>query len=148
MAAEELEGAKLRRRALHHAMIELEERVMAASSAPGWAERLDQSLRTLRDALEQHIIEVERPGGIIAKALEAAPWLESQAEPLRGEHVELVEALDGVADLAEGIDVEDRESMRAVRQGVLDLDRRLSWHRQRGADLVYDAYDYDIGGMG
>ncbi len=94
------------------------------------------------------IEEVERPNGIIAGALDAAPWLESHAEPLRTEHVTLASALDAIADLVDGLDIEDREAMRELRQASLDLIRQLSWHRQRGADLVYDAYDYDIGGMG
>ena len=148
MGGEALEAAKVRRKALHEAMIDFEARVMAASGAPGWAERLDRGLTTLREALDDHIVEVEKPNGIIARALDAAPWLESHAEPLRAEHVELLASLDAVADLAEEIDVEDRETMRDLRHASLDLVRHLSWHRQRGADLVYDAYDYDIGGMG
>ena len=148
MGGEALEAAKVRRKALHEAMIEFEARVMAASGAPGWAERLGQGLDALRSALNDHLVEVEKPEGLIARALDAAPWLESHAEPLRMEHTELLASLDAVADLADEIDIEDRETMRDLRHAALDLVRHLSWHRQRGADLVYDAYDYDIGGMG
>lgn len=34
----------------------------------------------------------------------------------------------------------------AAREAALDLLGLLSRHRHRGADFVYDAYDFDIGG--
>jgi hypothetical protein len=37
-------------------------------------------------------------------------------------------------------------ALRELRTWASDLLRELSRHRQRGADLVYEAYETDIGG--
>ena len=35
-----------------------------------------------------------------------------------------------------------------MREIVLEVTKLLYRHRQRGSDLVYEAYDFDIGGVG
>jgi hypothetical protein len=40
----------------------------------------------------------------------------------------------------------DSAEPQALRDGLTDLLAELVRHRQRGADLVYEAYSVDIGG--
>jgi len=39
-----------------------------------------------------------------------------------------------------------REDIEAVRALGTDVVADISRHRQRGADLIYEAYEHDIGG--
>ena len=38
------------------------------------------------------------------------------------------------------------DMVEAIRESLVDVLRSISRHRQRGADLVYEAYHVDIGG--
>ena len=123
-------------------MIELETVVAGPSASEGWLGRVYESLDDLLEALQAHIDEVEGPDGLLAQIIDEEPRLSAETDEFRREHVELLEACErtrkailGARLVADGA---------RVRRTVTSLLGRLTAHRQRGSDLVYDAYNVDI----
>ena len=126
-------------------------RVEDALSSPiaqggAWRTRVAVALTELSRDFEDHIHLTERPGGIYDSAKSAAPRLAATAERLVGEHVGLQEAI--AACLEAYITGPDDADLATLREGATGLVGQLVRHRQRGGDLVYEAYDVDIGGQG
>jgi len=143
-----IQVARRKRKALHEAMVEFEAVLTSPSGAPSWVEDLDLHLGALELALNDHIGEVESDDGIIAQILQDAPRLASHAEDLYADHRLLTVEVGKVGDLIRSFGSErDADAVRTLRKAALDLIQQLSHHRQRGSDLVYDAYDLDIGGQ-
>jgi phage shock protein A len=145
---EAVEAARRQREALRKAMIELETAVASASRAPSWIEGLENRLERLQTALNDHISEVESTEGLITQVLENAPRLSNHVEILHADHRRLVLQARQALELLHSFGGEpDTDGVAALRDAVLELLGQLSRHRQRGVDLVYDAYDVDIGGQ-
>jgi hypothetical protein len=136
-----IEGVMHRRAGLHHILIELETAIAAA--APGreeaWAEQVATALDRLTAAFNEHIDQTEGPNGLFDQVRRRAPRLDAHCRRLTGEHVAIV------ADLAAAIASLEQGSAHA-RETVLQLLAKLARHRQGGADLVYEAYEVDLGG--
>ena len=144
-----IQMARRKRRALHETMIEFEAVLTLPRGAPSWVEDLARHLRALELALDDHIREVESDQGIIAQILQAVPRLASHAEDLYADHRRLTIEFVEVGDLIRSFDPDgDGDAVRALREAALELIQQLSRHRQRGSDLVYEAYCLDIGGPG
>ncbi len=136
-----LDAAMERRVELKQALSQVEIAVSSPASNPNWRDHLVHRLDQLRVALDQHIEEVEGDEGLLAGLVVDAPRLANQIEKLQHEHPMLSELLDEtVAHLKEGVGTDE------IRDEVLRLLFDLVRHRQRGADLVYEAYGVDIGG--
>lgn len=133
---------------MREAMIELETAVASPSSAPSWVVGLERRMERLQAALSHHSSEVESAEGIIAQILEHAPRFTSHAESLYADHRRLAVQAGQVLELLHGIGREpDTGGVAALRDAVLELLGELNRHRQQGVDLVYDAYNVDIGGQ-
>ena len=131
-----------RRRTLSEAMAGLESAVASASGAYWWRERVEDALADLSDALEAHVKEVEAPSGLLAEILDEAPRLASQVETMKSEHEELKEGVTTLFRTVTGLpDGTDKDKIRRKTTSLLG---RLTVHRQRGADLIFDAYNVDI----
>lgn len=123
------------------ATIQAFEQALASPAAdPRWRELVEERLGSLREAFGEHIVLTEGPNGLYAEILEHAPRLARRVEMLIRDHGVLLAAIDF---LAQRLPVSDPERLR---RRASDLLRQLSRHRQRGADLVYEAYATDIGG--
>jgi prophage DNA circulation protein len=132
-----------RRRALNDTMAELESAVAAASGAYWWRERVEDALASLGDALEAHIKEVEAPDGLLHQIVDEAPRLSGAVEQMRTDHRTLQ---DSVARLWSTVSAPaDSDGITEIRRRVTVLLGRLTVHRQQGSDLIYDAYNIDIG---
>jgi hypothetical protein len=112
------------------------------TSDPHWRERVRERLDPLRAAVAEHVVVTEGPDGLYAELLDHAPRLARGVHTLVGEHAVLVTAVD---TLKARLD-EQTIAVEQVRGWASDLLRELHRHRQRGADLVYEAYAADIGG--
>ncbi|MEX2279317.1 MAG: hypothetical protein WEA76_04425 [Acidimicrobiia bacterium] len=129
-----------RRDALRVAMHSLETTVAGPASAMGWREAVAAALAAIREALEAHISLVERPSGLLEEILEIAPRLAYATEEIEAEHIDILRLLSRAADL-----VDQGGQSRDIRRSAMSLLAALAIHRQRGSDLIYEAYSVDLG---
>ena len=130
-----------RQRARLLATIERVDHALAAPTGePGWRGGVMTRLAALREAFAEHITLTEGHDGLYAELLGHQPRLAHGVEVLVRDHSRLRHALDAVWVRAPGARPQE------LRAWAGDLLRDLYRHRQRGADLVYEAYQTDIGG--
>lgn len=123
--------------------IDLFERVLVEPApAETLRGRLGAGLQALRRSFVDHVVVTEGPDGLYAELLDHAPRLAPGVGVLVNEHARVVAAIDALAGRVRAPDA-DLDELRHRSGRLL---RRLCRHRQRGADLVYEAYDTDIGG--
>jgi hypothetical protein len=119
-----------------------------AAPAPGrqarWAERVNVALVELSADFREHIDMTEGPDGLYRELLRTAPRLSGAVERLTAEHALITDLVDNL--LACVSEPEVNEDVDRVRDRGTALLGRLVRHRQRGSDLIYEAYQADIGG--
>ena len=138
--SEALEAARERRMELKQAMSALEVAAAGAAGDPSWSDALRSALTDMRDAFDAHVDEVEATDGLLAEVMADSPRLSSRVARLRNEHPTLSGQIDACLARLDGPDPSE------IRSEVLDLLIALARHRHAGSDLVYEAYNVDIGG--
>jgi hypothetical protein len=142
---EDLEGIRRRRAELRDSMSALESAL--AAPAPGrltrWTERVRAALMELSADFREHVAIAEAPDGINTRAVRSQPRLAKAAQRLNNEHVELAALINR---LLNELDPPDDTPAEQLRDGLTRLLGRLVRHRQRGSDLLYEAWAVDIGG--
>jgi hypothetical protein len=137
-----LAAARRHREELLEAIHQFERALAVPARNPTWHARVTDRLAALRHSVTEHVVVTEGPDGLYGELLDHAPRLCRGVDMLVREHAALVAAVDALsvrlADPAVAVEL--------ARGWASDLLRELSRHRQRGADLVYEAYDTDIGG--
>jgi len=143
-----LEAARVRRSELHRALLDLE--LALAGAARGrvgaWVDSVRATLVRVRETFAAHVEATEGADGLYQEVLTLAPRLSGAVNRLQREHGDIASALDEVDSRLDDpmSDVDVRvESIRDAGVRLLGL---LVRHRQRGADLIYEAYDVEIGG--
>jgi hypothetical protein len=139
------------REGLRQAMVALEE----AAAQPGagrpeaWAGDVAAALYQVSAALHEHLEVTEGDDGLFADIRAPAPRLAHAIDRLRKDHAQLSEAVaETRAELAV-VPPESSEAWLDARRGqVTELLMALSRHRQRGADLTYDAFSAELGDAG
>jgi DUF438 domain-containing protein len=145
--ASPLSRAKLRREALAEAADALDDAVTRpAGDAVAWKQAVDSAVTAIDRALDAHIDEVEGPNGLYHEIIERSPRLVHHVEVLEREHVALRADVAKLAHLLEGPDGPNQ--IAQLREEAVRLLGDISRHRHRGADLIFDSYDFDIGGEG
>lgn len=134
-----------RRRRLRSAMDRLEWECARPMGSGRWLFQVEAALRDLRAALADHVAETEAADGLLAEVLEIAPRLGAAVKAARSEHVSLLRSVDRL--LLETSDPAG-VTIAALRRHAIMLLGQLTQHRQRGADLLYEAYAVDIGSAG
>jgi hypothetical protein len=141
-----LEELRRRRGELRESLdaLELALSAPAAVDRAGWVRRVHEALGGLAQDFEHHIELTEGADGLYQELLAASPRLSEAVSRLTAEHSAIRKQLD---DLLVRVDsAGDLEHVTVVRDLGTDLLGSLIRHRQRGADLVYEAYEFDIGG--
>ena len=146
-----LEAARRRRQTLHDALVHLEQAISspAAGRIPQWSAAVTKEMVSLRDAFDQHVIVTEKPGGLYEEIMERAPRLAGTLRRLHDEHPTVTQQIGTVLERLEAGEVSDGDPTWPVERARDDLQRllgRIVRHRQAGADLVWEAYNVDIGG--
>ena len=147
--APELDDLRLRRAGLKAALSGLELNLAApAGNRQAWVEGVRDGLRALHEVWTRHIVETEAPGAFLDELVEEAPRLATPASRLRREHNEILAAIVRGEKRLEAPGTGDDYDVWVdiVRTELTAVLVALAKHRQRGADLVYEAYDVDIGG--
>jgi len=141
LASAALAAASERRDQLKFAVSSLERAAAAPSGMPTWPAYVRSELERLSDALDHHVSAVEAPDGLLAEMLQTAPRLAPRIDRVRDEHPALRTMVDDTIALADsGAEPDD------VRAAIVETLIAVVRHRQHGADLVFDAYNVDIGG--
>lgn len=139
---------ELRRRRAE--LLESMRAVEQALSAPGpgreerWAERVHVSLVELAADVGEHVRRTEGPDGLYREILKSAPRLSGAVARLTREHVVIKDEVDDLLAVAGEPGIDDY--VDRVRELGTALLARLLRHRQHGSDLIYEAYQAEIGG--
>lgn len=144
--ARELEAVQQRRAELQHTLEALDRCLSApALDDPAlWAARMRDAVRRLASDFALHVQVTEGPGGLHQAILSGDLRLTNQVAALGAEHAVIA---DGVAQLqSRARAAVTAADVRELREQGSALLVRLRRHRQRGADLVYEAYHADLGG--
>jgi Hemerythrin HHE cation binding domain len=141
-----LDLVRLRRAELREAMNRVEKAL--AAPAPGradaWTDEVAAALQQLRGDFGEHVAIAEGPDGLHVDVLGTAPRLHNAIKRLTAEHAQIWQDLDAIGTRIKGVaSAADVNDVRALTTSLL---ARLARHRQRGADLVFEAYQVDIGG--
>ncbi len=130
---------------LYVAILGLENAVSAPSKGRivDWAHRVTDHVEQLRAAFKNHVAITENAGGLFDDIMDQAPRLAHAIAELRLDHKSLRSLLDDAEPSIQ--DVHDDTGVEKTRASVLDLIRDLLEHRHRGSELVYDAYNVDLG---
>lgn len=137
------------RAGLRVTMTEVEEAASAAlvGRPEQWRAALAEHVDDLRTAWASHVSGTEGPGGLWEQIRNDAPRLQGALRRLGREHAALAAEVEALSrSLA---DAGDDESLLAkAREQANALLAKLTRHRQRGADLIFEAYEHDVGGNG
>jgi hypothetical protein len=135
------------RRGVRRASIDLEE-VLArpiGQEAGNWYRDVAVHVHSLVEAFRHHVEQSEGSEGLLPQIVEAEPRLVNAVEVAKREHRAL---LDGMSRLEAVIGLFQGADEQAVRRDSLRLLHDLAAHRQRGSDLIYEAYLVDVEGGG
>jgi len=141
-----LDEVRRRRAELRDAIGRLE--AALASPSPGRIDQWRQNVRIRLDQLsadfDEHIAATEGPDGVYSDVVSSAPRLARAVDQLRHDHEAILKQIDHCTGLVGSVEVDD--DIQDLRDSATDLMFRLVRHRQRGSDLMWDAYASDIGG--
>lgn len=112
---------------------------------PLWRRRVRAALTELAHDLRDHVALTEAEGGLYADIGSTAPRLAHAVDRQTEEHRWFLAEVERL--LTERDDgLTDESALAAHREAATSLVGRLVRHRQRGSDLIYEAYAVDIGG--
>jgi len=144
----ELDAVRARRAELRETLNLLE----AALAAPArgremiWGEAVHATLAMIADDFGAHVEVTEGPGGLHQAIIAGDIRLANAVDALTDEHGQIAEEIaELVADSSAPVAPNDMDD---VRERATKLLGHLVRHRQRGADLIYEAYATDVGGTG
>jgi hypothetical protein len=144
-----LEETARRRADLHQALIGVERAISgpAAGREADWAKEVIGQLEDLYRTILEHIEVTERPGGLYEEIAGRAPRLSGKIERLREEHPFMRDATAETIERLRETGVGEAWPLDEARDDLQRLLGRIVRHRQLGADLVWEAYNLDIGGI-
>jgi len=144
-----LDDVRLRRAGLKAALSGLELALAApAANRVDWVTHVREALGVVHEVWTRHVIETEAPGAFLDELVTESPRLSTPASRLRREHSEILDTITRAEEKLAHPPVDDVYVAWADDQRIelTALLAALARHRQRGADLVYEAYAVDLGG--
>jgi hypothetical protein len=144
-----LQEAAKRRRTLHEALVALEFAISspAAGRIPEWTAQVTKEITSVRDAWDQHVDGTEKPEGLYEEIVSISPRLAGTVDRLRGEHPEITAAVGEMLARLEQVEIGGLPwPLDDARDDLQRFMGKVIRHRQKGADLVWEAYNVDIGG--
>jgi len=144
-----LSEARERRRTLHQTLVELEQAISSPGSGriPSWTGAVRTQMDAVCVAFEQHVEVTEKPDGLYDEIEQRAPRLAGNVERLRDEHPAIGERITELTKRLGHAEIGGTEwPLDEARDDLQRFIGVLIRHRQKGADLVWEAYNVDIGG--
>lgn len=146
--ASHLEQVRAQRAELGDSMAALDAALaLPVGLGPVWRRRVRAALTELAHDLRDHVGLTEAPGGLYADLRAHAPRLSRDVEAQLADHVAFLEEVDRLLDERDD-GLTGADAVRAHREAATALIGRIVRHRQRGSDLVFEAYEVDLGGSG
>ena len=143
----DLEELRRRRADLRDALCSVEDALAAPAGdrSMAWGERVRATVCRLAADFAEHVDLTEGPGGLHAMILEGDVRLTNAVSALTADHGAVLAEIAALLDATQPPVVPNQ--VEEVREAGLRLLGHMMRHRQRGADLVYEAYDTDLGGV-
>jgi hypothetical protein len=144
--ADLLEELRRHRAELRESISTLEDALAApaVSDRQRWAQRVHVAAVELAGDFREHVDLTEGPDGLYSEVLKTSPRLSGAVDTLTREHGLIRGQVDSLLARVGASDaVADVDRVRDLGTALLG---RLVRHRQRGSDLVFEAYEFDIGG--
>jgi septation ring formation regulator EzrA len=138
-----LAQVKAKRAELHESFLAVDEALDTSGERTDWLQRLHTALLELAHDFTDHVDLAERPGGLHETVVRHASRLSPAVQRLAEDHRTLHEELAAIIHRLEESAVEDLDPVRADLTGLV---YRLLRHRQRGGELIYEAFGVDLGG--
>jgi hypothetical protein len=139
-----------RRRAdLREALGDVEQAISrpAVGREHDWAKGVQIRLEGLAHAIDEHIEITERPDGLYDEISAKAPHLTTKMDRLRDEHPLLRERTQALVTKLQTTEIGPAWPLDEARNDLQRLLGQVVRHRQLGSDLVWEAYNLDIGGI-
>lgn len=143
--AEYLSRVRSERAELGQSMAALESALAEPEDADVSRRRVRAALTELAHDLRAHVELSESSQGIYSELRDTAPRLSTRIDAQLTEHPVMLAEVDRL--LAERDDgLADEDAVAEHRLAAEALLQTLARHRRRGADLLYEAWDVDLGG--
>lgn len=143
----QLDAVRTRREALYEAVVGLED-ALATPIGDGskWRLRVAMAIDHATIRIEEHAKQTEAKGGFLERVIQEVPRLQRRVNQLKVDHERLEKEVDALRLSVSLVD-DDKVPDQAVniRNQAIELLGQLTRHRQRGADVIYEAYQVDIG---
>lgn len=145
-----LDNVRVRRAGLKAALSGLELALAAPfANRVDWVTHVREALDSVHDVWTRHVVETEAPGAFLDELVREAPRLSTPASRLRRDHSDILATIVGEEERLSSPPAADggyEAWAEETRVELTALLAALARHRQRGADLVYEAYAVDLGG--
>jgi hypothetical protein len=144
-----LDEARRRRATLHDQLVHVEQSISSPASGRlgEWTSQVVKEMVGLRDAFDQHVLVTEKPDGLYEEIITRAPRLAGKVRKLGEEHPGISQSIvTSLGRLESGEAGTDTWTIDECRDDLQRLLGQVVRHRQHGADLVWEAYNLDIGG--
>ena len=138
-----LQRSRQHRRGVRRASVELDEALARpiTKGAGTWLEGVAIHVRTLAEAFRHHVGQSEGPDGLLPQIVKAESRLVPAVEAVKREHRGLLDEMTRLEAVTRSSPAADEQTVRAESLRLL---HDLAAHRQRGADLIYEAYFVDV----
>lgn len=139
-----------RRRAdLRDALVDVEQAISrpAVGREADWTKEVVLRLEGLGHAIDEHVQVTERPQGLYDEISSKAPHLATKIDQLREEHPVLRDRTRELVAELQTRAVGTAWPLHEARDELQRLLGQIVRHRQLGSDLVWEAYNLDIGGI-
>lgn len=140
-----LEQVRAHRAELRESVAAVDEALTDAVDRGDWPQRLHTALLELSHDFTDHVELTERPGGLYDTVRRKAHRLAGAVDKLVDDHLGLREEISRAIAVLEATPPQEPS---AVKGEMTDLVERLVRHRQKGGQLVYEAFAVDLGGSG
>lgn len=145
---DQLDAVRTRREALYEAAVGLEDALTTpVGDGAKWRLRVAMAIDHAAARINEHARQTEAPAGFLDRVLQEAPRLQRRIDQMKVDHERLEKEVDALRIAISMVDDgEVADEAPAIRNRAIELLGQLTRHRQRGADLIYEAYQVDIGG--
>jgi hypothetical protein len=146
----EVASIRIRRESLLQAVIGLEDALASPlGDKEKWRLRVAMATHHASARIEEHVTQTEGAGHILEEIRSVAPRLDRRVEQMLVDHETLQKAAHDLQTAVATLEVVDDEEAAdqaiVVRNKAVEMMGLIARHRQRGADLVYEAYHVDLG---